>query len=161
MRERHSYFFELRKLSFALPRSLLSLAEVQMALLTAGRPRPSELMGAWRDNRGRSHGKIPSATDRPCRSSPPLLLVSPPFSRPLSLLPAVRCQRRGGDQRASLLVTLATAAAAASAGSGDSQQQPQTFRQRLAAAEASKKKKPPLPARLLSSFLATSTVPYR
>lgn len=41
-----------------------------------------------------------------------------------------------------------------------------TFRQRLAAAAAARpppktKKKEPLPARLLSSFLATSSVPYR
>ena len=137
------------------------LAEAQMALLT-GCSRPSALMGARRDL-GRSQGKNPSAaTDRLCRS-PQHLLVSPPYSPPLPLMLHGRCQRRGG-QSTSLLVTLAATAAAGAAAGSDSQQQPQqkqTFQQRLAAAQASKKKKKPLPARLLSSFLATSSVPYR
>ena len=143
--------FRLRSLS----RPLLPRQKAQMALLT-GRPRPPALIGARRDRGGQGKNP-PAATDR----SPPQhqLLVSSPFPPPLPLL------HRNGQlhgRRTSLFVTLA--AAAAQAGSDGQQQQPQQkqmFQQRLAAAQASKKKKPPLPARLLSSFLATSSVPYR
>ncbi len=147
-------FFRLRSL-----RRLSFLAEVQMALL-AGFLRPSALLGPRRRYLG-SKGERPSATDRLCRS-PQHLLVSPPAAASLFLHHS--CQRHG--QRTSLLVTLAAAASGAAAGS-DSQEQPQqkpTFQQRLAAAaqaSSKKRKKKPLPARLLSSFLATSSVPYR
>ena len=150
------FFLHLRKLSIAIAFSPSPFSpEAQMALL-AGRPRPPALIGARRDRGGQGKNP-PAATDR----SPPQhqLLVSSPFPPPLPLL------HRNGQlhgRRTSLFVTLA--AAAAQAGSDGQQQQPQQkqmFQQRLAAAQASKKKKPPLPARLLSSFLATSSVPYR
>jgi hypothetical protein len=123
----------------------------------AGRPRPLSLIGTARRDRGKASTNImkPSTDRLRHQPSSPLPLAVPPLNaRP-------RLHRRNG-QRTLSLVTFAAAAAG-----GDIQQQQLqqqqllTFQQRLAAAQAAKKKRPPLPARLLSSFLATSTVPYR
>ena len=171
IKQKH-FFFRVPNflLSFATASSRLSFLlaggkSPEMALLAGGLPRPPALLVARRRYRG-SEGTRPAATDRLlCRSPPRHLLVSPVPAA--SSLPLYRiCQRRG--QRTSLLVTRAAAAAAAAAAGSDRQEQPrQTFQQRLAAAAAQaskskkKEKKKPLPARLLSSFLATSSVPYR
>lgn len=131
----------------------------RMALL-AGLPIPSALIGTAKRDRGgaRIINTEPSsaATDRFQRRPSPLP-VTPPLASPS--LYHRRRHRHG--HCTSHMVTLAAAGGGCGQQGQQQQQQLLTFQQRLAAAQAAKKKRPPLPARLLSSFLATSTVPYR
>ena len=137
--------------------SALSFQGVRMAL--AARLRPSALLGCARRHQQRSVTKKPASTAR-LRSTSPHLFSSPPALASAAALPPIH---RRGQLSESPLVTLATSSGSLESRDGQQQEQKQqsTFRQRLAAAQASKKKPPPLPARLLSSFLATSSVPYR